>query len=207
VVRSTRPALTETTMERRMAALAICSIPDCGKKFHSRGYCVNHYLSFRRNGDTKRRRAEAGAPMRWVKEHIAAPPSDECVKWPFGTSNQGYGYVTHDGRHWGAHRLICLMAHGEPDDPSLVAAHSCGRGAQGCVNKAHLRWRTSAENSAEMGEHMRMGINTRHRKLSDQDVEAIRSSKNIQQKDLAVAYGVSKTMISRVVNGKHPYRR
>jgi len=189
-----------------MAAKAICSIPDCGKKFYALGYCISHYQRLRRNGDMEPRRSERGAPLKWIKEHIAAPPTDECVKWPFGTNNHGYGCVAHDGKMWGAHRLVCLMAHGEPDDPSLVAAHSCGMGAYGCVNKVHLRWRTTAENCAETGEHMRLGINTRRRKLSGQDVAAIRAS-NVPQKDMAVAYGVSKSMISRVVNGKYPYRR
>lgn len=53
----------------------------------------------------------------------------------------------------GAGRAMCIIAHGEPDDPKFDAAHSCGNGHLGCLNPNHLSWKTHKANMADRHEH------------------------------------------------------
>jgi hypothetical protein len=52
-----------------------------------------------------------------------------------------------------AHRLMCQLAHGDPPTPDHIAAHSCGRGHEGCVNPNHLSWKTYSENELDKRVH------------------------------------------------------
>lgn len=53
--------------------------------------------------------------------------------------------------NFGAHRLMCLAAHGPPppDAGCVVAAHACDN--KKCFNPAHLRWLTQSVNCMEHG--------------------------------------------------------
>jgi hypothetical protein len=48
-----------------------------------------------------------------------------------------------------AHRVMCEIAHGPKPAPGFVAAHTCGKGREGCVNPRHLRWASQKENMAD----------------------------------------------------------
>lgn len=48
---------------------------------------------------------------------------------------------------------MCQKAHGDPPSPKHDAAHSCGRGHEGCVNPNHLSWKTKKQNQADRITH------------------------------------------------------
>jgi len=78
-----------------------------------------------------------GKCLAWLKERVAYD-GEECLIWPFSGNHQGYGHLGYFGKVVKAHRLMCILAHGEPPTPEHHAAHSCGRGHLGCVHPGHL---------------------------------------------------------------------
>jgi hypothetical protein len=135
-----------------MAASRICVIDNCGKPTTARSMCKTHYARFIRSQGgrvtetmpQKNRRIETS----FVSEALASD-TQECITWPFGAWDNGYGYTDYYGKRTGAHRLVCKLAHGEPPDPKMHAAHLCP-GNRKCINPKHVRWATPAQNSLDV---------------------------------------------------------
>ncbi len=145
-----------------MAKRRICSIDGCGKASVSLGWCQKHYVRFKRHGDPhKTLTAPEGAGIAFL-ESLIGIGRDDCVVWPYSRNPQGYGQTYYSSEVMGAHRVMCILAHGEPPSPKHQAAHSCGNGRNGCVNPAHLRWATPKENIADKYELHRW-VHTRDR--------------------------------------------
>lgn len=128
---------------------------------------------------------------------------DDCLIWPLYKDRQGYGRVGLDRRVYVPHRIMCVLAHGQPPTPDHVAAHLCGQGYRGCCNPKHLMWATEAENIAHKLAHGRVmkGVTHYRSKLSEDDVRGIRA-KTYKRGDIvkiARAYGVSHQTIVRVL--------
>lgn len=97
-------------------------------------------------------KSKHGAPMAWLKENVRHT-GGECVTWPFARSSRGYGNIRVGGSHMVAHRAMAILAHGEPPFPDAQAAHTCGKGHEGCVNPNHLEWKTPQANQADQVRH------------------------------------------------------
>lgn len=136
-----------------MAGRNICSVTGCGKFVHGHGYCDNHYRRYLRCGDPIGGRVDNGALLNFIETVVISHASDDCLIWPYGRSDNGYGTLRVGGKKWYAHRYVCFLRHGHPPTTGLDAAHSCGNGQLGCVNPGHLRWATRAENVADAIEH------------------------------------------------------
>lgn len=136
--------------------------------------------------------------MQWIQLHQAYE-HDWCLIWPFGRNSTGYGQLLRDGRQQYAHRYICQLVHGEPPTESHQAAHSCGRGEDGCVNPRHLSWKTPSEN-----QHDRVGMSHRaKRKLTPEAVDDIRACKGREHVAVtAERHGVTEAAIRQIQSGK-----
>jgi hypothetical protein len=86
---------------------------------------------------------------KYLTQSASAVEQGECRVWSHRLDRYGYGdvKVQIDRRVWhiGAHRLAVLLAYGELP-PWAVVDHLCRNRA--CINVAHLRLVTNAENIA-----------------------------------------------------------
>lgn len=137
--------------------------------------------------------------MAWVRDHLTYE-HDYCLIWPFARTTDGYGGLGFGKKAWRAHRYICTLVHGEPPAPEYLAAHSCGRGADGCVNPKHLSWKTPGENT---GEGQTALDNRPQRKLTPQEAEEIRALKGlVVANQIAGRYGVLEAAIRDIWAGR-----
>lgn len=145
-----------------------------------------------------------GKAYAWIVAHVSYA-GDDCLPWPF-SGTRGRGHLRYMGASWYASRLMCQLAHGEPPSPDHEAAHSCGRGHEGCVSPRHLSWKTRAENRQDCAMHgtnYRGARNASAGKLTyDQAVE-VRTLKGAETADVVAArYGVSPTAIYLIWKGQ-----
>jgi hypothetical protein len=128
----------------------------------------------------------------------SCPESTGCVTWT-GYGNQlGYGQIEIDGSVWLAHRLAWTLAHG-PIPIGALVLHECDNPK--CVRVEHLHLGTHRDNAREKIERgraaRRYAAHTRVRKLTDDQVRAIRASSDTH---LAIArrFGVARSTISEI---------
>jgi hypothetical protein len=160
-----------------------------------------HYARWRAHGDPLRRIGTPyGEPLAFFEAAMESE-TDDCIDWPFAGD---YGRLRIDGKDRSVHVLACERAHG-PRPEGLQAAHSCGRGAEGCFNPRHLRWATQAENEADKRGHGTRSAGERHgaAKLTAAAVAEIRARYGAgegSQRALGRGYGVSQRAIWQIVN-------
>lgn len=149
---------------------------------------------------------EANAPQRfWI--WVDKGPDDECWEWQGTRRANGYGrFARVPGDSGMAHRYSYELHHG-PIPSGLFVLHSCDNPP--CVNPAHLRAGTHAENMADKARRGRCNPNARTFKLTDDDVRQIRrlylpgehhrfSRSNATE--LARRFGVTREHIEAVAN-------
>jgi hypothetical protein len=142
-----------------------------------------------------------GRAHKWLLDHVAYP-HDYCLIWPFSRT-RGYGHFRHlGGQLQYAHRYMCELVNG-PAPEGHEAAHSCGRGDDGCINPGHLSWKTKTDNALDCADH---GTQAKHRtgrqgKLTTSQVAEIRTS-GLKGCELAKLFGVHETTISNIRTGR-----
>lgn len=142
-----------------------------------------------------------GDPMRFVHEVAIHHVGDGCLIWPFGKNNKGYALLWVDGRDGLATRYICTLVNGEPPTSEHEAAHSCGKGHEGCVSPIHLGWKTAKENQDERlihGTHCH-GDRSPNSKLTNEQAMKVLSLKGkVSQREIAAEFGISQMAVSRI---------
>lgn len=138
--------------------------------------------------------------LQWLVGH----KGHACVTWPFARNENGYGQVYYEDRLHKAHRVMCILAHGEPPEPWYNAAHSCGNGKNGCVNPNHLSWKTPSENSLDTVRDGRSRKPGRpFAKLTPDQVERIRLMGQTKTRfEIAEQFDVGPETIRRILKGE-----
>ena len=185
---------------RHMMADA-CSIVGCGSSRSARGLCEKHYQRLRRHGDPSTI-LDVPSPARdWLVAH-ADHQEGGCLTWPFARMSNGYPVVRSDGQAAVASRVMCALVNGPPPSSIHEAAHSCGKGHEGCVNPVHLRWATPLENVGDQEIHGTIvwGEAAPNAKLSEEDVRLMRQlAPRYSVTDLGEAFGVSRQTAGDVI--------
>lgn len=189
-----------------MAKKSVCKIDGCGKPHHGRGYCrAHHARSLRGSPLDAPLKTSKGICIRWIEDHKYWS-GNECLTWPFARMGRGYGKIKYRGVQMGAHRAMCIEAHGEPPNESAQACHSCGKGHEACVNPRHLRWDTVSANHADKRSHGTATVGDRHgrSKLTSEQVELIRACKGrMPQREAGERFGISQTQVGRIWRGEN----
>jgi hypothetical protein len=133
----------------------------------------------------------------WILQHADYANDWCCLIWPFGRIQSGYAAVGRDAL--AVHRVMCEYRNGPPPTPKHQAAHSCGRGKDGCVNPMHLSWKTNSENQLERYQHSGP---TKRAKLTPSQVDEIMALKGRARiADIAKQFGVSDSNIRGIHAG------
>lgn len=186
----------------------ICSIENCDKPVKYAGMCSAHHSRKLRHGDPLKGRTPQGDPLNFIEGVALRHSGDGCLLWPYGKSKKGYASLSSLKNIHGSAlvcRYICNKMYGPPPTPQHESAHSCGNGHSGCVNPAHLSWRTRAENIADKFAHgttLRGGEHPFVR-LSENDVRTIRSLKGkIPQSEVARRFRINQGYVCQIQNRK-----
>jgi hypothetical protein len=120
----------------------------------------------------------------------------ECWEWTASKRN-GYGAFSVGDKMMKAHRFAYTLTKG-PIPDGLLVLHSCDNRA--CVNPAHLRVGTYADNKQDAIERGRHG----NAKLSVSEVVEIRNSYSAgaTQQAIATRYGIHRSFVSNIINRK-----
>lgn len=148
----------------------------------------------------KKRRRRSGPFNLWA---YIQRISDGCWPWTGYVNRDGYGRF---GKNYTlAHRAVWELVNG-PIPAGAVIRHSCDNPL--CCNPDHLLSGSHADNTADKCARNRQakGESNGQAKLSAEAVLAIRKEyvpRVVMQKDLARRYGVSESMVQKIVLGKY----
>lgn len=139
-----------------------------------------------------------GPGAAWIKLHLNFPHHDFCLIWPFSRIQSGYACF--GAENIAVHRFMCEYRNGPQPEDKPHAAHSCGRGHEGCVNPWHLDWKSVSENQADRYQHS--GLQPRW-KLTPAQVDEIRALQGRARViDIARQFGISDTNVRNIHAGR-----
>lgn len=192
----------------RQAVPKICSVPECGqrcdKPYGRGGLCEKHSSRQRRTGTTDAGpRAHLPVEVRFWKFVEKAGP-DDCWLWTGCTTAPPwrYGVIAAGKRckQLRAHRVSWEIANGCQVPDGMVVMHMCDNPP--CVNPAHLKLGTYAENTADMMAKGRKvdlgapGVRNCNAVLTPDLVRYIRASDKNNQ-ELADEIGVTRATVRK----------
>ncbi|SDL90152.1 HNH endonuclease [Arthrobacter sp. ov407] len=130
-----------------------------------------------------------------------------CLEWTASKVGRGgYGGFSFNGKVIGAHRAAWMIEYGCVLTPEQQILHSCDNPI--CVDVAHLRVGTFADNAADRVARHRVNAATgeaHHRtRFTDEDVAQVRQmvADGVPRKLIAAEIGSSYGYISDIVNGR-----
>lgn len=182
-------------MTKRRATPNGCQCPKCGKRF--RGQAIGaHALHC----------SVTSEDLFWAK----VDKSGACWLWTGAKENHGYGHFRIGKKDFRAHRYSYELVNG-PIPKGMHILHSCD--VYACVNPAHLRPGTHAENMADMdarGRRVRGERTTRNKLTEDQARQILKEYRFVghgrcgrsNARELAARYGVGTNTITAIPAGR-----
>lgn len=140
-----------------------------------RQMCMKHYYRWKKYGDPNAGSTGQREATDWLDQVVSQPPAG-CALWPFYRGTGGYPHIYNLGRMRAAHQVAWERLHDAPWPVGLEARHTCGRGADGCVNPLHIKPGTRRQNCDDAIRHGATLRGTRHpnAKLTPEAVRDIR---------------------------------
>lgn len=126
----------------------------------------------------------------------AEPQANGCTLYT-GQNNGTYGQIEHRRRTYLAHRAAYMVHKGEIP-AGMCVCHQCDTPL--CINPEHLWLGTDRDNVLDMIEKKRARY-APLRKLSDEQVEAIRNSAGTH-KQIAAMHSISRSLVSMIRSGR-----
>lgn len=128
----------------------------------------------------------------------------DCIETTRARTSRGYGLITVGGRGrrmWRHHRYAWTLANG-PIPSGLVVMHTCDNPP--CINVAHLRLGTHADNIADRDAkgHTARGARNGNAKNSEETVRQIRARAAAGESGRLIArdLGLNEATVHRIVN-------
>lgn len=163
-----------------------------------------------------------GEPMKWIVGHhtrgktfpkrplaerfwekVEKRGPDDCWEWQATIHRTGYGqFGVARGRMKGAHRIAYRLTHGSIPKGAHIL-HTCDN--KRCVNPAHLRTGTNAENCQEAWDRglqpRRAGEDLPWTRYTANEVREVRwlHSEGVSAREIARRYGMSHTNAKDIV--------
>jgi hypothetical protein len=190
----------------KSSVVRICCIANCGEPVKTRStMCYAHRYRKEKYGDplAPTKKAPRGAIMKFIHEVVLPSATDECILWRFSKANYGYGELVIAGRKKLAHRVVCELAHGLAPQGKNDVAHSCNNRL--CVNPAHLRWASRAENVADMVGHgtAQRGERSPLSKLTEDQVREIRQLEGkMGRTEIGRKFGICHSTVYAIIERK-----
>lgn len=202
---------------RVQSAVCLVTFADgaaCGRPArYAPGWCVNCWKWSREHGRSPQGRPSLRSPgeLRAALDAAARATGEECVildglayRWTTGLVG---------GQQMNAARAVWILAEGDPGEAFVL--HTCHRGEEGCISRAHLYAGTPAQNMTDMVEAGRATTATRGEgnglhKLTRTQVEEIRARyvKGARYphpgsaRAVAEAYGIHRDYVPELARGK-----
>lgn len=165
------------------------------------------------------KRANPNWPLRQRVDAQLKQSDSGCIEWTGKRDGRGYGKLTDKGRDLLAHRAAWELANGAIPK-GMSVCHRCDNPP--CCNTAHLFLGTHQDNMRDASNKGRMGTKTPLRgernhkaKLTNEQAAAMmaevralprarggRPAGTLSQRQIAHRYGVSESLISRILMGK-----
>lgn len=125
-----------------------CSIDDCDRPSHGRGWCSSHYWKWRKHGDPLGGRRRYSDPEEAFLARTEPLLWSGCLIWT-GATTEGYGVLYVGDGNMLAHRYAWEREHGPiPEGMMLDHRYHCDTA---CCETSHLRLATPLENSRNRG--------------------------------------------------------
>lgn len=127
-----------------------------------------------------------------------------CIPGPGTHNDRGYANVKVDGAFRGAHNYVLKRVAGDPPPDKREAAHTCRM--KGCVNPAHLSWKSAkgnAEDRKRDGTEMMGEVNPKAKVNPDavRDIRRLYAAGGWTYERLGERYGLYHSTIGRIVRG------
>lgn len=131
--------------------------------------------------------------------------SGDCWNWTGARNSGGYGSMGEGKAHRISYELNIGPIPSGRGHHGICVCHTCDNRA--CVNPAHLFLGDHADNMADAAAKGRFGDRSGAKnpraKLTPDDVENIRANAmNLTRQEIADMFGVSKSLVEKILSGK-----